>query len=108
MAIPLGYPSPPREKVSLRSPLPDGGKASLGTGVPILEATTENRFPPWVLIDRSPGNQQSCLPRGITAGSLASRYHQYSSEYGAGTCPTKGGRAYAFCRPSPSGVTEDF
>ena len=44
LAIPLGYPSPPREKVSLRSPLSDGGKASSGTGVPIQEATTENRY----------------------------------------------------------------
>ena len=63
LAIPLGYPSPPREKVSLRSPLPDGGKASSGTEVPIQEATTENRFPPWVLIDKSPGHQQSFCPR---------------------------------------------
>ena len=44
LAIPLGYPTPPREKVSLRSPLSDGGKASSGTGVPIQEATTVNRW----------------------------------------------------------------
>ena len=87
MAIPLGYPSPPREKVSLRSPLSDGGKASSGTGVPIQEATTENRFPPWVLIDKSLGYQRSGLPQGITTGSLACGYHPYSSEYNAGTCP---------------------
>ena len=71
LAIPLGYPTPPREKVSLRSPLSDGGKASSGTELPIYEATTENRFPPWVLIDRSPGYQQSGLPQGITTGSPA-------------------------------------
>ena len=44
LAIPLGYPPPPREKVSLRSPLSDGGKASSGTGVPIQEATTEKCY----------------------------------------------------------------
>ena len=86
-ATPLRFPTPPREKVSLRSPLSDGGKASSGTGVPIQEATTENRSPLWVLIDRSPGRRQSCPPQGITTGSLVSSYHQYSSEYGAGTCP---------------------
>ena len=43
LAIPLGSPTPPREKVSLRSPLSDGGKASSSTGVPIQEATTEGR-----------------------------------------------------------------
>ena len=87
LAIPLGYPPPPREKVSLRSPLSDGDKASSGTGLPIQEATTEGRSLSWVLIDRSPGNQQSGLFRGITPGSLVSSYHQYSSEYSAGTCP---------------------
>ena len=44
LAIPLGCPTPPREKVSLRSPLSDGGKASSGTGVPIQEATTEKCY----------------------------------------------------------------
>ena len=63
MAIPLGYPSPPREKVSLRSPLSDGGKASSGTGVPIQEATTVNRWLSRALIDRSPSKQQSFCPR---------------------------------------------
>ena len=43
MAIPLGYPTPPREKVSLRSPLSDGDNASSGTKLPIQEATTEKR-----------------------------------------------------------------
>ena len=43
LAIPLGYLPPPREKVSLRSPLSDGGKASSGTKLPIQEATTEKR-----------------------------------------------------------------
>ena len=62
LAIPLGYPTPPREKVSLRSPLSDGGKASSYTGVPIQEATTESRWLSRVLIDKSPGHQQSfCL-----------------------------------------------
>ena len=87
LAIPLGYPTPPREKVSLRSPLSDGGKASSDTELPIQEATTEGRSLSWVLIDKSPGNQQSGLFRGITPGSLVSSYHQYSSEYSAGTCP---------------------
>ena len=87
LAIPLCYPPPPREKVSLRSPLSDGGNASSGTEVPIQEATTKNRSPPWVLIDKSLGYQQSSLPQDITTGSLASRYHQYSSKYSAGTCP---------------------
>ena len=87
MAIPLGYPPPPREKVSLRSPLSDGGKASSGTGVPIQEATTEKCYLSWALIDKSLGYQRSGLPQGITTGSLACGYHQYSSEYSAGTCP---------------------
>ena len=68
LAIPLGYPPPPREKVSLRSPLSDGGNTSSGTGVPIQEATTENRSPPWALIDKSPGSQQSfCLRVSLPA-----------------------------------------
>ena len=62
-AAPLRSPSPPREKVSLRSPLSDGDNASSGTGVPIQEATTESRSPPWVLIDKPPGHQQSFCPR---------------------------------------------
>ena len=99
MAIPLGYPSPPREKVSLRSPLPDGGKASSDTGVPIQEATTENRSLSWVLIDKSLGYQQSSLPQDITTGSLASRYHQYSSKYSAGTCPILTGGMAFFISP---------
>ena len=88
LAIPLGYPTPPREKVSLRSPLSDGGKASSSMRVPIQEATTEKRSLSWALIDRSPGYQQSGLPQDITTGSLACGYHQYSSKYSAGTCPT--------------------
>ena len=68
MAIPLGYPPPPREKVSLRSPLSDGGKASSGTGVPIQEATTKGRSLSRVFIDRSPGCQQSfCLRVSLSA-----------------------------------------
>ena len=63
MAIPLGYLPPPREKVSLRSPLSDGGNASSGTEVPIQEATTVNRWLSRALIDRSPGKQQSFCPR---------------------------------------------
>ena len=62
-ATPLRYPPPPREKVSLRSPLSDGGKASSGTEVPIQEATTVNRWLSRALIDRSPGKQQSFCPR---------------------------------------------
>ena len=89
LAIPLGYPPPPREKVSLRSPLSDGDNASSGTKLPIQEATTENRFPPWALIDKSPNDQQSGLSQGITPGSLACGYHQFSSEYNADTCPAK-------------------
>ena len=77
----------PREKVSLRSPLSDGGKTSSGTELPIQEATTEKRSPSRALIDKSPGNQKSGLPQGVTAGSLSSSYHQYSSKYSAGTCP---------------------
>ena len=103
MAIPLGYPTPPREKVSLRSPLSDGGKASSGTELPIYEATTENRFPPRVLIDRSPGRRQSCPPQGITTGSPVSSYHQYSSKYNAGTCPTKGRQGVCLLPPFPFG-----
>ena len=86
-ATPLRYPTPPREKVSLRSPLSDGDNASSGTELPIQEATTVNRWLSRALIDRSPGNQRSSSPQGITTGSPASRYHQYSSEYNAGTCP---------------------
>ena len=59
MAIPLGYPTPPREKVSLRSPLSDGGNASSRTEVPIQEATTEKCYLSWVLTDdpqNKPGN----------------------------------------------------
>ena len=99
LAIPLGYPTPPREKVSLRSPLSDGGKASSSMRVPIQEATTEKRSLSWVLIDRSPGYQQSGSPQDITTGSLACGYHQYSSEYNAGTCPTKGRQGKPF-RPN--------
>ena len=99
MAIPLGYPPPPREKVSLRSPLSDGGKASSSTGVPIQEATTEGRYPPWVLIDKSPSDQRSGLPQGVTTGSLASRYHQYSSKYSAGACPILTGGMAFFISP---------
>ena len=88
LAIPLGYPPPPREKVSLRSPLSDGGKASSSMRVPIQEATTEKRSLSWVLIDKPPGHQQSGLPQDITTGSLACGYHPYSSKYGADTCPT--------------------
>ncbi len=87
LAKPLGSPTPPREKVSLRSPLSDGSKTSSSTRMPIQEATTEGRWLSWALIDRSPSNQQSGLPRGVTAGSLVCGYHQYSSEYNAGTCP---------------------
>ena len=108
LAIPLGYPSPPREKVSLRSPLPDRGKASSSTELPIQEATTERRSLPRVLIDRSPGYQQSGLPRGITTGSLVSRYHQYSSEYSAGTCPTKGRQGVCLLPPFPFGGDRRF
>ena len=108
LAIPLGYPTPPREKVSLRSPLSDGGKTSSGTGVPIQEATTENRSLSWVLIDRSPGYRQSGLPRGVTTGSLASRYHPYSSEYSAGTCPTKGRQGVCLLPPFPFGGDRRF
>ena len=108
LAIPLGYPSPPREKVSLRSPLPDGGKTSSGTGVPIQEATTGKHSLSWVLIDRSPGSQQSSLSQGITTGSLASRYHQYSSEHGAGTCPTKGRQGVCLLPPFPFGGDRRF
>ena len=108
MAIPLGYPGAPREKVSLRSPLSDGGKASSGTGVPIQEATTENRYISWALIDRSPGRRQSCSPHGITTGSLASRYHPYSSEYSAGTCPTKGRQGVCLLPPFPFGGDRRF
>ena len=103
MAIPLGYPPPPREKVSLRSPLSDGGKASSGTEVPIQEATTENRFPPWVLIDKSPSDQRSGLPQDVTTGSLACGYHPYTSKYGAGTCPTKGRQGVCLLPPFPFG-----
>ena len=59
LAIPLSYPTPPREKVSLRSPLSDGGKASSSTKVPIQEATTGRRSLSWVLTDdpqNKPGN----------------------------------------------------
>ena len=59
LAIPLGYPTPPREKVSLRSPLSDGGKTSSGTGMPIQEATTEKCYLSWVFTDdpqNKPGN----------------------------------------------------
>ena len=87
-ATPLRSPTPPREKVSLRSPLSDGGKASSGTELPIQDATTKNRSPPWVLIDKPPGHQQSGLPQDITTGSLACGYHPYSSKHSAGTCPT--------------------
>ena len=103
MAIPLRYPSPPREKVSLRSPLSDGGKTSSGTGVPIQEAITEKCYLSWVLIDKSLGPQQSGLPRGITTGSPACGYHPYSSEYGAGTCPTKGRQGVCLLPPFPFG-----
>ena len=103
LAIPLGYPPPPREKVSLRSPLSDGGKTSSGTGVPIQEATTEGRSLPRALIDRPPGYRQSGLPQGITAGSPACGYHQYSSEYNAGTCPTKGRQGVCLLPPFPFG-----
>ena len=46
-----------------------------------------NRWLSWVLIDKSPGYQQSGLSQEITTGSPASIYHQYSSKYSAGTCP---------------------
>ena len=103
LAIPLGYPTPPREKVSLRSPLSDGGKTSSGTGVPIQEATTEGCSLSWVLIDKSPGNQKIGLPQGITTGSLVCGYHQYSSKYSAGTCPTKGRQGVCLLPPFPFG-----
>ena len=103
LAIPLRYPPPPREKVSLRSPLSDGDNASSGTGVPIQEVTTEGRSPPWVLIDMSPGCQQSRPPQGVTTGSPASIYHQYSSKYSAGTCLTKGRQGVCLLPPFPFG-----
>ena len=108
MAIPLGYPTPPREKVSLRSPLSDGGKTSSGTGVPIQEATTEKCYLSWVLIDKSLGPQQSGFPQGATTGSLACGYHQYSSEYSAGTCPTKGRQGVCLLPPFPFGGDRRF
>ena len=108
LAIPLGYPPPPREKVSLRSPLSDGSNASSDTGVHIQEATTEGRSLSWVLIDRSPGYQRSGLPRGITTGSLVCGYHQYSSEYSAGTCPTKGRQGVRLLPPFPFGGDRRF
>ena len=103
LAIPLGYPPPPREKVSLRSPLSDGSNASSGTELPIQEATTVNRSLSRVLIDKSPGYRQSGLPRGITTGSPACWYHPYSSEYGAGTCPVKGRQGVCLLPPFPFG-----
>ena len=121
LAIPLSDPTPPREKVSLRSPLSDGGNASSGTGVPVQEATTEGCSLSWVLIDKSLGHQQSSFPQGITTGSLVCGYHPYSSEYGAGTCPRvaeaqpflfspkfpgDGGKLHG-TKPSPAGPTEE-
>ena len=67
MAIPLGYPSPPREKVSLRSPLSDGNRASSGTGVPIQEAITEKCYLSWVFTDdpqKKPGYSRLFLSPG--------------------------------------------
>ena len=67
LAIPLGYPSLPREKVSLRSPLSDGGKVSSGTELPIQEATTEGRSLSWVLTDdpqNKPGDPRLFLSPG--------------------------------------------
>ena len=49
-----------------------------------------NRWLSRALIDSSPGRQRSGLLQGITTGSSACGYHLYSSEYSAGTCPTKG------------------
>ena len=108
LAIPLGYPTPPRGKVSLRSPLSDGDNTSSGTGVPIQEATTANRWLSRALIDRSPYCQRSGFLQGITTGSLASRCHQYSSEYGAGTCPTKGRQGVRLLPPFPFGGDRRF
>ena len=108
LAIPLGYPGTPREKVSLRSPLSDGDKTSSGTEVPIQEATTEKRSLSWVLIDRSPGRQRSGLLQGITTGSLVCGYHPYSSKYSTGTCPTKGRQGVCLLPPFPFGGDRRF
>ncbi len=97
-ATPLRYPPPPREKVSLRSPLSDGGKASSGTEVPIQEATTVNRWLSRALIDRSPGKQQSFCPRvSPPAVQPAGIIYILLSTVQAHV-PQKGGRAQAFCR----------
>ena len=108
LAIPLGYPTPPREKVSLRSPLSDGGNASSGTELPIQEVTTGKRWLSRALIDKPPGDQRSGLPQGVTAGSPACGCHQYSSEYSAGTCPTKGRQGVCLLPPFPFGGDRRF
>ena len=93
LAIPLGYPTPPREKVSLRSPLSDGDKTSSGTELPIYEATTEERSPPWALIDKSPGRRQSfCLRVSLPAVQPAGIINILLSTMQAHV-PQKGGRA---------------
>ena len=108
LAIPLGYPTPPRGKVSLRSPLSDGDNTSSGTGVPIQEATTANRWLSRALIDRSPGKQQSFCPRVSPPAVQPAGISYILLSTVQAHVPQKGGRAYAFCRPSPSGVTGDF
>ena len=105
MAIPLGYPTPPREKVSLRSPLSDGDNTSSGTGVPIREATTEGRSLSWVLIDRSPGRQQSFCPRVSPPAVQPAGIINILLSTVQAHVPQKGGRAQAFYRPSPAEVT---
>ena len=42
------------------------------------------------------------------AGSLACGYHQYSSEYGAGTCPAKGRQGVRLLPPFPFGGDRRF
>ena len=67
------------------------------------------RQPPKIVTDRGPSLTTHKRSRGIPgfsippAGSLASRYHPYSSEYGAGTCPRVAETQPFFVFPRVSG-----
>ena len=84
-------------------PCPTGTKPHQARNCP------SRRQPPKIVTDRGPSLTTHKTSRGIPgfsippAGSLASRYHPYSSEYGAGTCPRVAETQPFFVFPRASG-----
>ena len=108
MAIPLGSPLLLGKRSRSARPCPTGAKPHQARNC------LSRKRPPKDVPLRGPSLTTHKTSREIPGfsfpptGSPACRYHQYSSKYSAGTCPTKGRQGVCLLPPFPFGGDRRF